>query len=291
MVAPLVTTGDPPTAALWFLAMDARGAHGRKESYAIDRLHARADPFELTIGAATLTETGTAGSFGDVAWDLHWTPGARGYEHVHPLLRHPAIAKTILTLPEPDLSIDGAISFADTRLELSGARGGQAHLWGSKHAQRWAWAHCNDFDGAGDSFVDGVSVIVARGAREIGPSTPVVGRIEGREFRSRSPLRVLSNRSSYSVTGWRFEAVAARLKLVGEVEADRGSIAGVTYHDPDGQLAYCYNSEIATMNLDVYERARPLARWTHLRTLVAPGRAHFEYAQRTPIQGLELHVR
>jgi len=45
-------------------------------------------------------------------------------------------------------------------------------------------------------------------------------------------------------------------KLVGTVDADRTQLAGVTYSDPDGELAYCYNSGTATMHLHVYERAR-----------------------------------
>ncbi len=76
-----------------------------------------------------------------------------------------------------------------------------------------------------------------------------------------------------------------------EVDADRGQLAGVTYHDPDGELAYCYNSETASMRLHVYERARQVGGWAHRRTLVARHRAHFEYAQRTPVPGLELLTR
>ena len=63
-------------------------------------------------------------------------------------------------------------------------------------------------------------------------------------------------------------------------------LVGVTYHDPDGELAYCYNTEVADMRLDVFERsgaASPSgARWT---SCASDRRAHFEYAQRTPIDG------
>jgi hypothetical protein len=96
--------------------------------------------------------------------------------------------------------------------ELRGARGGQAHLWGSKHASYWAWAHCNDFStregtpSSGD-FIDAVSVVVPRFGRDIGPSTPVVGRIDGRDFRSISPLRIFTGPSVFGLTGWHFKAI------------------------------------------------------------------------------------
>ena len=62
----------------------------------------------------------------------------------------------------------------------------------------------------------------------------------------------------------------------------------MTYHDPDGERAYCYNSETASMRLQLLERERRGGGWSLRATLTAPGRAHFEYAQRTPIPDLEL---
>jgi hypothetical protein len=72
------------------------------------------------------------------------------------------------------------------------------------------------------------------------------------------------------------------------VDADRDLLAGVTYHDPDGEPAYCYNTETASIRIQVYERARRVGGWAHRKTLVGRGRAHFEYASRTPVPGLEL---
>jgi hypothetical protein len=300
MVAPLVSTGEPATAALWLLAMDPRPGRpptlGRKATFPIDRLRSRGDPFELTIDSARLSDSGMAGSFEDVAWELRWTPNPRSYEHVHPLLRRAGVAQTVLVLPHADLLIDGTITLPRERLKLSGARGGQAHLWGSNRASSWAWVHCNDFvsvDGKSEpgAFVDAVSVIVPRFGRELGPNTPAVGRIEGEDFSSTSPLRVLRNDSTFTLTGWRFEAASGSRKLVGEVDAERRQLAGVTYHAPDGQLAYCYNSETASMRVHVYDRARRVGGWAHRKTLVSHRRAHFEYAQRTPVPGLELLTR
>jgi hypothetical protein len=297
MVAPLQKTGQPATASLWFLAMDPRAGKastiGRKATVPVDRLRAQNDPFELSIDDAVLTDSGMRGAFEDVAWDLRWQPSGRAYEHVHPALQKLGVAKTILVLPHANLIIDGTVEIAGERLELSGARGGQAHLWGSKHASSWAWVHCNDFtneqgEPVPGAFIDGVSVVVPRLGRDVGPSTPVVARIGDDDFASTSPLRVAGNPSTFALTGWRFEALTRNRKLIGEVDADRNLLAGVTYHDPDGDLAYCYNSETASMRVHVYERARQVGGWAHRMTLVAHGRAHFEYAQRTPVPDVEL---
>jgi hypothetical protein len=297
MVAPLAAVGEPATCSLWFLAMDPRpGATptiARKATFGVDRLESMAEPFGLRIGDATLTDGGMFGSFEDVAWQLSWTPAPKPYEPVHPILQRLRVAKTVLVLPHAHVAIDGTIALpGGETLELAGILGGQAHLWGSKHASSWAWVHCNDFVNSEgepvDAFIDGVSVTVPRLGREIGPNTPVVARIDGADFLSTSPLRVRRNRSSYGLDGWRFEAIDGALRLVGEVTAVRDQLAGVTYHDPDGELAYCYNTETATLRLEVHERSTPGRGWRQIRAYVSPGRAHYEVGQRTPEPDLDL---
>lgn len=297
MRAPLPGKGDGEC-SLWCMAMDADGdlRIGRKTSFPLDRLVAEADPFRLTIGDAVLTDSGMRGAFDDVAWDLSWTPNARGYEHVHPFLRRAKIAKTILTLPHADVVVSGTVTLGDRTLQIDGMRGGQAHLWGSKHATRWTWAHCNDFTGLdGDprpgDFLDGVSVFVPRFGREIGPSTPLVARLLGEDFSSTSPLKVTRTPSRFGLTSWHFEARDGARRIVGEVDAPRESLVGVTYHDPDGDEAYCYNSEVASMRIVIWDRSRSTkGGWAVADTLQSRGRAHFEYAQRQPVPDLELHV-
>jgi hypothetical protein len=243
-----------------------------------------------------LSDHGAEGAFEDVSWKLRWPPSVVSFEHVHPVLRRAGVAQTVLVLPHADLEIDGEVGLPNGKLSLSAARGGQAHLWGTKHARRWAWAHCNDFrrpDGTASpgTVVDAVSAVVSRFGREIGPSTPVLARVGGQDFSSTSPLRVVANESLFALTGWRFEAVDGSRKLIGEVDADRGQLVGVTYHDPDGEPAYCYNAETATMRVNVYERSSRVGGWEHREALIAPGRAHFEYGQRETVPDMPLLTR
>ena len=283
LLAPL---DGPPACALWLLAMDPErpGEHvGRKAAFPAAELQSAAEPFRLTVGGAQLTDRGATGAFDDVAWDLRWEPNGPAHHHVHPLLERARIARTVLVLPHPDLAVQGTVSWADRGIELAGARGGQAHLWGSKHATRWAWLHCNDLGRSG-AFVDGVSVVVPRFGRQIGPSTPVVGRFGGRDFASTGPLRVARNPSRFTLTSWEFEARERGRRLVGAVDARREDLVGVTYHDPDGERAYCYNTEVASLRLQVWEGERLV------EELEAPRRAHFEYAQREPLADVPLLV-
>lgn len=295
MLAPLGS--EAPTCALWFAAMDPRpGAQpvlARRDTFPIGRLERRNEPFELRIGDARLADGAMAGAIGDCSWDLRWDPAPRAYEPINPLLGRLGLAKTVFVLPHADVGLDGVIQIGSQRLELAAVRGGQAHLWGSEHAESWAWAHCSDLqssDGepARGTFFDGVSALVSRFGRTLGPNTPIVGRFGDQAFQSTSPRRILANPSRFDLEGWRFEAIDGPRKLVGHVWPVREQLVGVTYHDPDGRPAYCYNSETASARIEVSERIG--REWGRPQVFESSGRCHFEFGTRAPISGIELSI-
>jgi hypothetical protein len=295
MLAP--TDGRPGESAVWLAAMTQDGERfARKLTLPLDAMTATAAPFQLSTGPAVLTDRGMAGEVPDAAWELSWEPRLPPAELVHPLPRRAGLARTVVVVPHPDLAISGTLSFGDRRLELDGVKGAQAHVWGSQHAQRWAWAHANDLttpegEPVEDSFFEGASARVVRGGREVGPATPLVARIRGRDLRATSPLRVLRTRSRFGLTTWHAEAHAGSQRLTVEVDAPRASLVGVTYHDPDGTPAYCYNSEVASLRLHVWDRTgRGFFGWTLRETLQSAGRAHFEMGQREHLADVELLV-
>jgi hypothetical protein len=293
--APAGGAGGRAECSLWLLAMAPDGDRfARRETFPASELEASTDPFRLCLGGADLSDRGAAGAVADGAWELSWEPRLAPYEPVHPLARRSGLAQTVFVLPHADLEISGTLRLLERTLELDHARGAQAHVWGTRHAERWAWTHCNDLrtlDGEprADTFVDAVSAYVARAGRELGPGTAVVGRFGGEDLVATDPLAIVRARSRFGLSTWRFEARSGPRKVVGEVDAPRDTLAGVTYHDPDGRPAYCYNSEVASMRLFVWDRtARGRFGWTLRDTLVADGRAHFEYGQRATVGDVDL---
>jgi hypothetical protein len=110
-----------------------------------------------------------------------------------------------------------------------------------------------------------------------------------RRLAATDPVALVRARSRFGLTTWRFEAREGKRRVAAEVDAPRETLAGVTYHDPDGRPAYCYNSEVASIRLSVFDRtARGRFGWVLRDTLVAHGRAHFEYGQRASVPGVEL---
>ena len=135
MLASLAATGAPAGCSLWLIATDPASpgdAVARKASFPIDALRAAENPFRLTLAGARLTSTGCGAASETSRGTSVGTPlGPATY--VHPLLRRMGVAKTVLVLPQADLDVRGTITLPDRTIELSGARGGQAHLW-AEHA-------------------------------------------------------------------------------------------------------------------------------------------------------------
>jgi hypothetical protein len=136
--APLGGAGGRAGSALWLLAMAPDGDRfARRATFPAEGLVATADPFRLRLGDADLSDRGAAGAVDDGAWELSWEPRLGPYEHVHPLARRTGLAQTVVALPHADLAISGTVRLGERTIELDGARGGQAHLWASRHAARW----------------------------------------------------------------------------------------------------------------------------------------------------------
>ena len=126
------------------------------------------------------------------------------------------------------------------------------------------------------------------GARS-GRTRPWSGGSTATDFRSTSPLRVLANASTFALTGWRFEAVD------GSREADRRgrrrSRAARRRHLPRSRRRarlLLQQRDRLDAAAGVRAGAAESGGWAHRETLIAAGRAHFEYAQRTPVPELEL---
>lgn len=288
--------GEPATCGVWFMASTSDGGRVvHKDTLPATALESSTDPFRLACGSSELTDRGMAGSAGEASWELRWTPSAAPGIPVDPLLGRARIAKTMLTIPHPDLSISGTVRFGDRELELDGARGEQAHLWGTSHAARWGWLHACELvtlEGAPSphDWVDVVSVVVPRAGREVGPVTPVVGRLLGDAFVARSPLALLRATSTFGLSSLEVEARTRTRKVVVHAQAPPATQIGVRYDDPDGTDVWCANTALGDARIWVWDRRGGGKGWMLRETLEAKGTAHVEYAQRAPIPGVAVDV-
>jgi hypothetical protein len=275
----------PPEPRLWFAAFsldDPAATFGINEGHPSGELRLGGPRFEVRIGEAAL-ESGRAtgritGAGHDVQWDLTFTTGAPTFRILPDLMYRTALAPTKPLTPNPDARFNGTIVIDGDRREVDSLAGQQGHVYGSRHAERWAWVHCNAFD-------DGVvfQALSAQGRRGpfLTPFVSVAGlRIGGEWVRLGGVAR-----REWGLGWWRMTLAGRRHRLDAEVRAAPEAMVQARYLDPDDTPRWCHNSEVASCRLTVWERRA--GGWQDVADLAATGTAHAEWAGRTPAPGVE----
>ncbi len=261
-------------AALWFhcFRSDApEKSFGFKQSFDLESLGDGPDA-HIRIGDAVLAEGRArgeaAGNGHRVRWDLAFDPSPRAVWYVPEPLRALRLGKTPAVVSNPNILISGTMVIDGERIELSKAPGTQQHNWGRKRAHAM-WGHCNAFDVDVDCHVEGAGAYL--GGRL---TTAMFVHLRGKDYFCNALHAVLGTRSDLAFPGWRFTCGDRGTRFTGSFSAPVAAFRQVTYEDPDGEKAYCCNTEIADLDLEVW---RGDAR---IETLRATGTAHLEFVSR-----------
>jgi hypothetical protein len=154
------------------------------------------------------------GQLGGISWDLSAEDLAPPLRTPHPLLR--PVASTQM---ETQLFTGRIGDRAVVR-----APGHSAHLWGSRHARTWGWAHATCADGRWahllTATVRGLPTVSQYATNEHGPGLPFA-----RGTVTPPTVRV----GPYAVT------------------AEPATFVGLRYLDTDGSTIWCYHSERARL--------------------------------------------
>ncbi len=285
--APTVGGGEP-YAQLWFarFAVDpARATFGINRRQQITTLALATDPFSVRIGANQLGHDHARGALSgaghDVEWDLRWAADQPTmYWLPRVAYRRGGFSDGAVLSPTPDLALDGTITVDGVRYALAGARGGQTHVWGTKHTPR-AWGHCSAFVDAPGVTLELLASQLAWRGRNLPWLTFATLRMPDDEVAfNRFDQALLAPRPELGTGRVRFTAVGFTAKLEGTFTCPVDRLVRAEYADPDGELAWCHNSCAADLTLTLSRRVR--GRWKVDRDLMSRGRAHFEIAGREP---------
>jgi hypothetical protein len=280
-----VPISGPPEPRVWFASFsldDPPATFGVNRGYPPGALHLGSAGFDVRIGEAVLGSGRAVGEIDGgghhVRWDLTYPTGAPTFRILPDLMYRTPVAPTRPLTPNPDVVCSGTIEIDGDRREIAELAGQQGHLFGSRHAERWAWVHCNGFD---DGTV--FQALSAQGRR--GPFlTPYLSsaglRLGGQWIR----LGRVARRRQWGLGWWRLTLAGRRHRLEAEVSAPPENMVQARYLDPDDSPRWCHNSEVATCRLTVWERRA--GGWQNVADLEALGTTHAEWAGRTPAPGV-----
>jgi len=259
--------------------LELAGAHGTP------LLPADADPQRFVghdavfhVADSHLDDAHAIGSAGDIGWDLHWQDRGCRFEHTPAVLRALGLAGSVFRSPLLDLRVSGTVRTGKESHAVADATGMLGHIHGKRHAERWAWAHCNHFDGGEDAVFEGLSASVRIAGWATPPLSSFVLDVGGARYAFSGLWRMTSARTEWGDGRWQFSVQAAGARLKGELIAPSAErVALVTYTDTDGSNLWCANSKLASLRLELSDPGRGVH-----KTLVATGTAAFEEVGRQP---------
>ncbi|MEW6057512.1 MAG: tocopherol cyclase family protein [Bdellovibrionota bacterium] len=191
-----------------------------------------------------------------IEWDLRFEPNSHTFFHVPQVLQKLKLTKSIVCKPNISIQFKGHFKVNEKTYECDDTPGCQGHIWGQKHAQEWAWSHCNFFEGS-DAVVEALTARVKFGEIVTSPRLSALYlQYKGERFEFNNLVDAFSIKSEYSLTSWKFSADKGSLRIQGEIACDVKDLVALTYEDTDGSFLYCNHSELASMNVSVYFKGK-----------------------------------
>jgi hypothetical protein len=275
----------PAECRLWFARFD-RQDPGRtfalNRPFPLDDSDLERSGFEVRFGGSSMRSGNVRGAISgdghEVAWALDWTTGGETYRLLPDRLYRAGLAPTKPFSPNVDTAFSGRITIDGEVVPVEAMPGQQGHLYGTKHAERWAWAHCGRFQES-DAVLQAITAQGRRGPLTT-PFTTFVGLRRGGEWIRFSGL---ARKRPFWLGGWRIDLSNKRYRLTGRVAGDPALMVQARYVDPDGTPRFCHNTEVASSRFVLFERRG--GGFEEAAELTSEGTTHAEWAGRTPAPG------
>ncbi len=223
----------------------------------------------------------------DIKWNLTFEDSQKRFLLFPKWLYQFGFAKSFYASHFLDLNFSGMIQIKQTTYEIKNAKGMMGHIYGKKHAQEWAWAHCNVFTNAGaDNVVfEGISARVKMGPWLSPVLSSFVCFVNDTCYTFSGFWKLTSASSCYGNGKWQFKTQANGVSLSGELIADDPTtVALVEYRDPDNTPLWCRNSKLASLKLHLQDPNKNID-----KVFIAENTAAFELVDRQKPQG-EIHL-
>jgi hypothetical protein len=192
------------------------------------------------------------GAAGPISWDLRYE------DRSAPLFTFPAatwrreLLPAAQVVPSPTATFTGTVRVDDEAVELTGARGAAARIYGHGNAERWGWLHA---DLGGGDVLEIVAAVSRRpGLSRLRPLPFVQLRVAGEVWPARPLLAAARFRADLGLPTWTVEGTWRGRHLRVTVTQPPERCVRVPYTDPDGATATCTNTERADVHVSFGDR-------------------------------------
>jgi hypothetical protein len=295
--SPLRTT-EPAVAEAWAVYFDRRDPKHNtalKHTIPFSDAHIERAHLLFSVAGCQLTHSGCRGAIekdgNRIEWDLTWEERSRFVHFPFERMYSSAFPKTKVLSPHFDLRARGYYARNGERRVLQDAPGQQSHLWGTRHAHRWIWAHSNTFNEDKEAVFEGLSAEVKLGPIKTPRLTLFALRYRGVDYvfnQARDLLRKNESRTDakilpdgyFPVARWIVGGGNDQIRFRGELWSDLSHYIGARYTDPDGSGLVCSHSKVANARLEIL--LRDGSAWRVADKLTSEGATALEFVGREP---------
>ncbi|MBW2732348.1 MAG: hypothetical protein JRH20_08120 [Deltaproteobacteria bacterium] len=235
----------------------------QRQTVPFEQARFEGEPLSISIaGCDFLFSPGGGHAQGRLAgcqWDLRWenTPAPLGAPlslYPKPSLETGFFPRSKLLTPAPVCHVRGTLSWpGEQEWSLNRWPGMQGHNWGREHAHEYTWGQCIFPDARGEPLcmVEGFSGRVAIAGVVSPAMSAMVVRRKDETYRFDRVFRLWRQKARTRDLRWELQlrGEAGQALLVMEAQPERVVLLG--YRNPDGTLAYCFNSKLARTVLRV----------------------------------------
>jgi hypothetical protein len=266
------------TAGLWFTLCDRADpsrSFGLHRRFGLRDLVVASGSFDVRVGDAVMSSGVASGSIeGDghtARWELAYPTGEPTYRLLPDGMYRRGLAPTKPFSPNPVTRASGKLEIDGETIEIQDAPAQQGHLFGTRHAERWAWGQCADFEDE-EAVLHAVTAQQRRGPF-VSPFGTFVGvRWQGEWIR----LSKWTTRRPFGLGTWPINLESRRWRLTGRIEAPARAMVRARYEDPDGRPRYSHHSAIASARLALFQRKA--GGFEEVALLESRGTTHAEWA-------------
>lgn len=266
-------------ASVWAIFTDISGTQiAARQDFDLLTLDIHHSDRFIQIGDSFLSLAETSGQIesttGNFKWELMFEDPVHSLRLLPALFYHLPLPKTKFVEPRLLGHASGTIFVNDRKISLDRAKIHQAHIYGSAYANDWAWANCIDFSNDPSAALEILSARVPLG-KKISPAlTLACVRFNDTTYRATSPLHLFTNKSRHDFTSWDLHFRSGFRRFHVEITRSPDLIAAVTYHGPNNETRYCYNTNLADVTINIEHFG--LRGWQHEATLKATKKCAFE---------------
>ena len=210
-----------------------------------------------------------------IEWDLSFTPNDFTFFHVPQIFEKLKLSKSTVCKPNINIHFTGTFSVNGKKYECHSSPGCSGHIWGTKYAHSWSWAHCNLFENNPDCVLEILSARIKLGDLIASPQmSALFFQYKGEQLQLNKFTDLFTIQSKAGLTNWDFAAEHKNFRISGNIKCSLNELTTITYEDTDGSYLYCKNTELAQLTLGIYYKGKLDS------TLISKGCTGFETVSR-----------